>query len=156
MNAINQVNFGFGFEQLEQKSLACDWQPIWNQAAYSSKSSINQTWSQSWSFVIWKEETKYYWPPHKASKLCLPFILGWSFETCMIINQTKNQCWLYKASKLQLSLKLGRGRKEGYGWYTTNMHVLLFVPCSTTLCTCDKCTNPWSLIHIDLCGVECE
>ena len=96
---------------------------------------INRTWSQSWSFVIWKKETKYYWPPHKASKLCWPFILGWSFETCMMINQTKNQWRLYKASKLWLSLKLGRGRKEGYGWYTPNMHVLLFVPHLITLCT---------------------
>ena len=37
VNAINRVNFGFGFEQMEQKSLARDWQPIWNQAAYLSK-----------------------------------------------------------------------------------------------------------------------
>ena len=37
VNAINQVNFGFGFKQMEQKSLAHDWQPIWNQAAYLSK-----------------------------------------------------------------------------------------------------------------------
>ena len=37
VNAINRVNFGFGFEQIEQKCLARYWQPIWNQAPYWRK-----------------------------------------------------------------------------------------------------------------------
>ena len=148
VNTINQVNFGFGFKQIEWKPLACYWLPIWNlQATYFSKlskSSINQTWSQSWSFVIWKKETKYYWPPYKASKLCWPFLLGWSFENMHDNKPNQEPVTTIQSFKTMIVTETwqGKGKKDMVDTHLTCMYfclVLVQKPCAhvTNVQICD-------------------